>query len=169
MSKPLLSLTLLAMLSSLMVLFSACTVSTPFPKHKIESSVNADEKVTLVLTRIIIDRSQRAEFDHQTRNVIESMPHQTGLIDFSARREIFGDTGWTMSIWVNDDALEKFVSSKVHQEAIKKSTPAITTVEVKRLKMTRQDLPNSWSQVLAILAKADNLRIYEKQSNKTQK
>lgn len=114
----------------------------------------------LVLTRVVVDAAQRTEFDRQTNRVIESMPTQPGLIGFSARRQLFGETGWTMSIWIDDEARKRFVVSEVHQQAIARSLPALKVVELKRLALRRDELPTDWTQAIALLSQPEGLRSY---------
>lgn len=153
-------LTRLALACSLVPFLGACAISTPFPKLAEPDPVRAQEKVVLVLTRIVVDTRQRSEFDRQTRRVIDSMPSHPGLIGYSARRQLFGSEGWTMSVWASDADRANFVRSVVHKEAIAKSQSAIQTVELKRLNVARKDLPDSWPRALEILAQPGDLRNY---------
>lgn len=148
--------TVLALLSSLM---TGCAISTPFPRGMAHAAAGQGE-VVLVLTRVVVDTGQRAEFDRQTARVIASMPSQPGLLGFSARRQLFGNTGWTMSVWANDDARARFVQTAVHQEAIAKSLPAVVTVELKRMTVARQDIPKDWAQAIALLDEPTGRRNY---------
>ena len=149
-----------ALLAGLAMFLGGCAISTPFERIKAAAENQAGEKVVLVLTRIVIDTRQRAEFDRQTRRVIDSMPTHPGLVGYSARRELFGDVGWTLSVWESDEARERFGRSAVHQEAIAKSRPATVTVEFKRLTLARKDLPANWEQALKLLDDPEGLRSY---------
>ena len=140
-------------------LLGACAISTPFPRLKM-SGAGADDQVVVVLTHIVVDANQRSEFDRQTRRVIDSLPSHSGMLGYSARRQIFGNEAWTMSMWASDADRAGFVRSAVHQEAIAKSAPAIVNIQLKRLSLTRKDVPAGWPRALELLAEPSDLRTY---------
>lgn len=140
-------------------LLGACAISTPFPRLKM-SGAGADDQVVVVLTHIVVDSNQRSEFDRQTRRVIDSLPSHSGMLGYSARRQIFGNEAWTMSMWASDADRAGFVRSAVHQEAIAKSAPAIVNIQLKRLSLTRKDVPAGWPRALELLAEPGDLRTY---------
>lgn len=150
----------LALLSALTLALNACAISTPWPRMAPVPPASADDKVVLVLTRVVVDTARRAEFDRQNTKVMASMGQQPGLIGYAARRQLFGHQGWTMSVWTNEEARAAFVRSAVHREAIAKSMPAVVAVELKRLTVARKDLPADWDQVLRLLADPEGLRNY---------
>jgi heme-degrading monooxygenase HmoA len=149
-----------SLLPVLAVLLNGCAIGTPWPRIPPASPEAADQPVVLVLTRVVVDVKQRAEFDRQNRRVMASMGQHPGLLGFAARRELFGDQGWTMSVWSSDEARAAFVRSAVHQEAIAKSMPALVAVELKRLTVARKDLPSGWNEVQRLLADPEGLRNY---------
>lgn len=140
-------------------LLGACAISTPFPRLKM-SGAGADDQVVVVLTHIVVDSNQRSEFDRQTRRVIDSLPSHSGMLGYSARRQIFGNEAWTMSMWASDADRAGFVRSAVHQEAIAKSAPAIVNIQLKRLSLTRREVPAGWPRALELLAEPGDLRTY---------
>ena len=139
---------------------SACAISTPFPRVASGPNDGSGDKVLLVLTRAVVDQRARAEFDKQTRRVMDSMASHPGLLGYSARRQLFGNQAWTMSIWVDDAARARFVRSEVHLEAIARSMPAIFTVESKRLMVQCKELPVDWTNALALFDGPGELRFY---------
>jgi heme-degrading monooxygenase HmoA len=152
----------LILLIVLMLGLGGCAISTPFPQWEAKPSASNEDAVVLVLTRIVVNTEKREEFDRQTSRVLDSIRSQPGLIGFSARRELFGNQGWTLSAWASDDARAQFVRSTVHQEAIAKSAPAIVSIELKRLTMARNKLPANWTQALALLDDPADRRSYGK-------
>ena len=141
-------------------LLGACAISTPFPRLKDAPGAGANDKVVVVLTHIVVNSNQRSEFDRQTRRVIDSLPSHSGMLGYSARRQIFGNEAWTMSVWASDADRAGFVRSAVHQEAIAKSAPAIVNIQLKRLSLTRKDVPAGWPRALELLAQPSDLRTY---------
>ena len=144
----------------LSALLGACAVSTPFPKIAQSSPGQADDPVVLVLTRVSVAADKRVEFDRQISRVVGSMGQHAGLLGYSARRELFGTEGWTLTVWANDEARAGFVRSAVHKEAMAKVEPAITGAEFKRVVMARKDLPASWDDALKLLAEPEGVRFY---------
>jgi heme-degrading monooxygenase HmoA len=147
------------MLTALTTPLGGCAIGMPVPKVPAEA-VAADDVVVLVLTRVVIDSAQRSEFDRQNSRVMASMAEQPGLLGYAARKQLFGNQGWTMSVWENDDARAAFVRSTTHREAIARSLPALQAVELKRLEVPRKDLPADWDAVLRLLADPQGRRSY---------
>ena len=141
-------------------LLSSCAIATPWPQLKPKNAEQSEQLVVLVLTRVVLNESHRREFDRQNRLVLASMGSHQGLLGYAARKQVFGDQGWTMSVWVNDEARAAFVQSAVHREAIAKSMPALRGVEIKRLTVARKDLPATWDQVILMLADPEGRRKY---------
>lgn len=137
-----------------------CAISTPWPRMAPADVERSNDLVVLVLTRVVVDPEQRSAFDRQNSRVMASMRSHPGLLGYSARRELFGDQGWTLSVWASDEARAAFVRSAVHREAIAKSLPALRGVEFKRLTVARKDLPANWDQVLDLLAEPEGRRNY---------
>ena len=146
--------------ASLLTALSACAISTPWPRLLPARAERGDDLVVLVLTRVVVDTSQRQAFDLQNSRVMASMGTHPDLCGYAARRQFFGDQGWTMSVWAHDEARAAFVRSAVHREAIAQSLPALRGVEIKRLTVARKDLPADWEQVLRLLADPEGRRNY---------
>jgi len=146
--------------AALTSLLGACAISTPFPRLATSPTAPSSQEVLLVVTRAVVDQRLRAEFDRQARQVIDSMGTHPGLLGYSARRQLFGNQAWTMSIWVDEAARARFVRSEIHREAIVRSLPAIVTVESKRLVVQRKDLPMDWAAALAVLDGPGELRYF---------
>jgi quinol monooxygenase YgiN len=149
-----------ALLSALTVWLNGCAIGTGWPALAPATAAQADERVVLVLTHVVVDATQRAEFDRQNSRVLAGMRQHPGLLGYAARRQVFGNEGWTMSVWASDAARSAFVDSKVHREAIAKSLPALLTVELKRLSVARGDLPADWDAALRLLADPAGRRSY---------
>jgi heme-degrading monooxygenase HmoA len=148
------------MLSFLASLFSACAISTPFPSQLPLDPATEGEAVVLVLTQVLVKSRDRAEFDRQNAKVLASMRSHPGLLGYSARRELLGSKGWTMTIWATDEARDNFVRSAVHRTAIARGMPTVVDAEFKRLKVLRRDLPKNWTEVLALLDQPEGRRSY---------
>jgi quinol monooxygenase YgiN len=128
-------------------------VSTPYPDVR-STAANPDETVVVVLTQGRIDRKHRAEFDRQTGHVADSMAAQPGLLGYSIRREVFGNTVWTLTMWKTDEARVKFLASTPHRRAIMKSGVAVLDMQSWRADVAVDQLPTSWAEALAAFADA---------------
>jgi hypothetical protein len=147
------------LLSSLLV---GCTIGMPFPDLPAAAPGGArGEPVVLVLTHVVVDRARRGEFDRQNRRVLASMDQHPGLLGYSARRELFGENGWTMSVWETDEARAAFVRTGVHREAIARSMPALVRVRLRRVTVERDALPEDWDDVLRLLDMPEGTRTLE--------
>lgn len=159
-SRTLLRLLGTSLVSTVAMLLAGCAVGTPWPRHVAGTPEQGGEVVVLVLSHVVVDTSNRREFDRQTSRVLASLDRQPGLIGYSARRQLLGDQAWTMSVWADDASRAAFVRSAVHREAIERSAPALKLVELKRLTLARKDLPRDWDAALRLLAEADGRRSY---------
>jgi hypothetical protein len=72
----------------------------------------------------------------------------SGMLAYSASRQIFCNEAWAMSVLASDEDRAGFVRSAVHQEAIAKSSPAIVSIQLKRLTLSRKDAPMGWPRAL---------------------
>jgi quinol monooxygenase YgiN len=136
-----------------------CAISTPFPRWQ-AGALPPDQPVVLVVSRVVVDPARRAEFDRQTRRVIDQMAAQPGLIGYSARRELFGSQAWTVSAWESEAHRAAFMRSAVHRQAIDQGMEGVVSVELKRLTVPRSALPANWPETLDRLAQAGDLRSY---------
>ena len=146
--------------AAMLTALSACAISTPWSRLLPAPAERGDDVVVLVLTRVVVDTSQRQAFDHQNSRVLASTGTHPSLIGYAARRQLFDDQGWTISVWATDEARAAFLRSAVHREAIAQSLPALRAVESKRLSIARKDLPADWDQVLRMLADPEGRRNY---------
>jgi heme-degrading monooxygenase HmoA len=144
----------------LLPLVSGCVIGMPVPTIA-DTGADQGEPVVLVLTHVVVDRTQRSEFNRLNRRVLASMEEHPGLLGHGARRELFGENGWTMSVWANDDARAAFVQSRVHREAIAGSMPALVRVRLRRAVVERSALPKDWDEVIRLLDMPEGTRTIE--------
>ena len=123
-------------------------VSTPYPRLS-PPTERADRKVVVAVTRGRIDRNYRAEFDRQTQRVVDAIAQQPGLLGYSVRRQVCGNTVWTLSVWESKDDLAHFIASPAHRCAIARSGVAVLTMQSWRKDVTVAQLPKSWDDLLA--------------------
>lgn len=135
--------------ASLASLTSGCTISSPLKgpglsgDSVIVETENDQVVVGLTYIRTGEDAQKNKVFWRHVSEVYQSMEAQPGLVGYSIRREVFGDQGWTMSIWQDEQSLQGFVQSTVHQNAIKAGMPALTQTKFARLTVHKSRIPIS--------------------------
>lgn len=144
------------MLTYLLTLITGCTIGTPWPRMEHQSADDGDQVVVLAVTHVIVDPDRRGLFNRANRRVLASMQGQPGLLGYAASRQIFGNEGWTMSIWEDDEARAQFVASPVHLDAMRQSQSAVVRVTTRSMAMARKDLPGDWDEALLRLTEPDN-------------
>jgi quinol monooxygenase YgiN len=130
------------------------TVSTPYPRFPV-GDADPGTRVLVVLTQGRIDPDRRSEFDRQTTHVLDAMAAQPGLLGYSAKRELFGDTVWTLTMWENDGARRQFLASAVHRRAVDLGGAAVVAMLSWRAELGVEEVPRSWPEALAMWADAD--------------
>lgn len=72
----------------------------------------------MALTNAKLQRSKRSGFDKRSKEIFENINSSPGYIGGTVKFEIFGDEVWTMTVWENQEALERFVDSTRHLDAM---------------------------------------------------
>ena len=138
-------------------LLSSCTIGSPFKGPGFKSgTVTAEtnnDQVIVGLTYIQTgpDDQKNDLFWNHVMQVYDSMESHKGLIGYAIRRELFGDQGWTMSVWENEQSLNDFVRSEIHQAAIKNGMPALEQTRFARLTVHKDQIPLKWEEATEIL------------------
>ncbi len=91
------------------------------------SAANSDAEVVVVITEVRLAATERA-----LRVLEPCAAHRKGaaratgtLVGYALRREIFGTTAWTMTVWANEGAIAGFMRSNVHRKAVQDGLPAV--------------------------------------------
>ena len=145
-------------LVALAALLGGCAISTPFrgPGYDSRDGVTVAHSGTVYvsITRATYNRGSmaRSEFWDHVERVEASLPDQPGFIGFSKRREIFGNTAWTMTIWTDGSSMRRFVSSEAHREAMASSARTLDDASFHGFEISAEDVPIAWSDALDRLA-----------------
>jgi heme-degrading monooxygenase HmoA len=139
-----------------LLVLGSCTVATPFrgPGYDRRAGVTVateDGQVLVALTRARLDRATRAPFDRSIGRVAGGMDQFDGLVGFSFRKELFGPEVWTMSVWTDQQALDRFLESALHDEAMAAGGPATQAFEFHAERLPAQEIPIPWSRALSLL------------------
>lgn len=145
---------LLTPLAGLAGLLAGCAVARPFsPGPVVGPGDHPDDPVTMVITHAVVDRARRRPFDDYTRRLVAALDagRYEGLVGFSVRKELFGDEVWTVTVWSDPRAMQRFAGSELHREAMHRAGDALRSVEVRHVEAPRAEIPWSWERVLAQL------------------
>lgn len=151
---------LFTLFASASLLLAGCAISTPYPRLNLLGQRESNKPVILVITKIVINPLERQAFDRETTKVMRSMSKQPGMIGYSARMQLFGNEGWTISLWEDTSSLDRFVRSAAHAAAIETSMSAVQTVDVKQMSLPLEAIPSDWDAALSLLAEPGHLRRY---------
>ncbi len=137
-----------------LLLTGGCAISTPFAGPGYDSSAGvtldgAGDTVFVVVTRAVTGEDDGGEFGRQTDEVRRTMSSHAGLIGSSFRKQLFGSEAWTLSVWIDDEALQRFVRSSVHRTAVDR-TP-LSRADFAYAWVPVEDLPIGWGRALSIL------------------
>lgn len=133
-------------------IISSCKIGTPWEEKKTKD-MNLEKEVIVGLTYIEagVDSAKNKIFWKNTFEVKNKLKDYPGYIGGSIRKEIFGNRGWTMSVWEDEESLEKFVYGERHQRAIEVGMPALIKTKFARVKVKRSKIPLDWEEVERIL------------------
>ncbi|MEM7434541.1 MAG: hypothetical protein AAF436_05265 [Myxococcota bacterium] len=132
--------------------FRRWTIQTPFEGPGVSHAHGAN--VVLALTAGVLRPGRRRHFDRYTQIVFRGVGAEPGYVGGSVRREVFGRHVWTMTAWIDDAAVNRFVASPRHQEAISVAGECLAESRFKRLELAPTELPVSWDRALELLATA---------------
>jgi heme-degrading monooxygenase HmoA len=139
------------LLAALPLLTAGCAIATPF--RRAADTTATDEAVVAVTNATLKpDLALRKLFWRHTATVEASLPAQPGFLGHSKRAAVAGNEVWTMTAWTDARALEAFVESPAHIDAILLGMPAVARARFARLTVPRTALPPRWRDALAALA-----------------
>ncbi len=146
-------------LTSMAVLafFNGCAISTPFrgPGYDPGQGLRTlkSETVVVGLTAITLNDDDDAAgiFWQEMARMRKAMPGMPGLIGFSVRRQLFGNQGWTVSVWEDEASLDAFVRSPEHIRAMRLGTPALAKASFARVEVNGSEIPLSWDRIEQLL------------------
>lgn len=85
-------------------------------------------------------------WDYANR-VIDSLPEHEGYLGHKMRRKLFKSEAWTMTLWENDQALNRFVRGQRHSTAMGNGLPAVKSARFVRLILPHAQTPPDWATV----------------------
>ena len=122
-----------------------------FDRHHGVTLQGAGDTVVVAITHAVVSRKNgaRSAFSRHLWRVVDSLPEHEGFIGYSVRRELFGRDAWTLSAWIDEAAMERFVESPVHRQAVEAGT--LESARFARIELATDELPLGWQRALSIL------------------
>lgn len=145
---------LLAAVASLPLLLSGCSTYTSSFRSPSPAILPADTEVVVALTQVDHRPGMRSAFFADTRRVLADMEGHDGLIGYAFRFELFGRRAWTVSIWRDEAALQRFIRSPAHRAAMRNSDTTSDEMRFVRATMRADAIPPPWPAVISRLAEA---------------
>lgn len=131
---------------------SCVAVSTPFRHAPVAASGGGTpDTVVVAVTQAFLNRRGRGAFFEHTGLVLDGIAEEDGYLGHSIRRRFWGHEAWTMTVWRDEAALNRFVRSERHQNALRAGMPALRAAKFLRLTWPGDQVPPAWSRALAEL------------------
>ncbi len=144
-----------------LVLLSGYTLATPFRGPLKDDPCGVAERlgsgtviVGLTSVELKADRALEDAFWKHTGLVVADLTNRPGFLGYSIRRELFGRRGWTLTVWESEGAMDAFVQSRVHREAMQAGRSALFSAEFNRVEIPVSEIPLSWDRALELLREA---------------
>jgi heme-degrading monooxygenase HmoA len=136
-----------------LLMLGACTLGTPFRSAETLDALPEDAKVMVGMTYVMTgnDSQKNDVFWDHTMRVVDSLPSNNGYLGHKIRKQVLGNEGWTMTVWEDEQSLQKFVEGQKHQDAIKNGLDALVTARFVRFEAVKSDIPISWDNAERIM------------------
>ena len=141
-------------LTVLIPLLSGCTYTAPYRTVSPTTGLTAGGTARVTFTFAEIRPGKRWAFFRQTREVIQNLPSQDGLLGYSFRFEIVGRKAWTMTAWRDTAAQKRFLKSDSHQRATRAGEELTTDMRFQTVEVPVTSLPLDWKSALTYLESA---------------
>jgi heme-degrading monooxygenase HmoA len=141
------------LLVSLLAVSASCTIARPMRGPGLKAAGDP-KRVVVAVTHAILLRAKRGSFDEHTDRIVEALGHEPsppGLVAYSARKALFGDEVWTLSVWADRASLKRFVSSTVHRRAMQAGVSAVKKMRYHVFEIPASEMPIGWARALAAL------------------
>jgi heme-degrading monooxygenase HmoA len=143
----------LGFIVSAWLLSSAFTFGTPFRSSDELNALSPDAPVIVGMTHVTVgdDRRRNDIFWDYTFRVADALSAHEGYLGHKIRKKIFGNEGWTMTVWKDEESLNDFVRGKAHADAIQNGLDAVSKARFARVTLKRSQIPLSWTDAEAIM------------------
>ncbi len=123
------------------------------PEHGI-THVDATDTVWLAVTTGEISFGKGKSFFVELNQVMEAMPTHEGLVGYAVKKQLIGPRVWTMSVWIDIDALHRFIGSSSHRQAVRRGGIPADTVRSVVVEIPASRVPISWKEAKRLLTES---------------
>lgn len=127
------------------------TIGYPFAGPGVSENKREHEKLIAVVTRGEIEFGKGKRFFEDLNMTMDAIPGSEGLVGYAARKQLIGPKVWTLSVWLDQESLQKFVRSESHQAAASNGSIRPDSFVSKLFEVPPENLPISWKAALAAL------------------
>lgn len=136
---------------------SGCEVGYPFrgPGYERGKGVvgpGAGRELVVAITQGDIESGAKGRFGEHLQTVLATMGEHDGLVGYSVRKQLLGSRVWTMSVWIDENALDEFVQSPAHRQAMKDGGIRPGSFVYAQIRCPSDQIPLKWSSAKQILA-----------------
>ena len=138
---------------------SACHVGYGFRGPGVSDGRLCDGLPTTVIVAVTagdIEPGETGAMFSELESVMDSLEERDGLIGFMVRKQTFGRRVWTMSVWKDDESLERFLASAEHRRAVRHGGLTRASVRNARARLPAARLPLSWGEATSLLEAPDS-------------
>ena len=146
--RPRLALTLLAAALGL----AGCTIAQPFRASGLSDAGPGPYLVVLTQAKLSPAPGAADTFFEISEALEKDMRARPGYVGHARRKQIFGDTAWTMTVWRDTEAMLAFVNGPAHAAAMRQTPDLVADARFARTWVSAEDLPLSWDEAEALLA-----------------
>ncbi|MFK7827586.1 MAG: hypothetical protein AB8G05_25805 [Oligoflexales bacterium] len=110
-------------------------------------------EVIVAITNANVERHLRSKFLDISKEFYSSLYSVEGYVGGSLRLEPFGNQVWTLTIWKDKDALDRFALEQPHMASIFSNSEGIIKSRSTSFAMKSKLVPEVWEKAIATLEK----------------
>ena len=110
------------------------------------------EYVMLVSSLPLIHYWNIPGFFRHTRGIQNQLSESAGLIGYSLRLSLLRKTGWTLSVWENEQSQSEFVRKNPHSGTMTELRNGMKQTQFVTRKIPGSAIPPSWPEALEYLS-----------------
>jgi hypothetical protein len=112
------------------------------------------ERVTVGITHAIMGFNpiRNIRFNWDSVQVARSLPNQPGIVDYKVKSQWVFGVAWTFTAWHKPEDLDRFITSKQHGLAMKRSYSALRESQYLRIDLPLSEVPKSWPEIWALFS-----------------
>ena len=120
----------------------------PFRGTEALDTLSPESVVVVGITHVTTgnDSEKNDIFWENTYAVVDALPTHNGYLGHKVRKQIFGNEGWTMTVWKDEESLNNFVRGDRHSTAMQNGLDAVAKARFVRFTTKRSAIPLGWDE-----------------------